>query len=245
LELSEKVQDCLKFQCEIEYITTHKNDIYVVQAKDISKIEVLDKMESKRSITLDGVHRIRKRRNYRERPVFVMDLKRFYLKLLRMCEEVHQEKDRKGPSVTIEDLLECIREYQKELEDFALRHQRFAIIGLCIHAPEELYQQLNHFFDEEPELQARLSKALCENFYKVDIFIAEADTLIAKDKYRIKLCGHDAYGIDTVRTPIWTVYWSMERHEQVVKELVKIGFKSGDSIGIDIDNHCKPTVFRL
>jgi len=245
LKLSEKIQDCLKFQCEIEYIITNKNEIYVVQAKDISTIEVLDKIESKRSITLDGVRRIRKRRNYRERPVFVMDSKSFYLKLLTMCEEMHQTKDRNESSLTIEDLLECIRSYQKDLENFALRHHRFAIIGLCIHAPEELYQQANHFFDEEPEIQARLSKALCENLYKVDTFIAEADTLIAKDKYRIKLCGHDAYGIDTVRIPIWTVYWSMARHEQVVKELVKIGFKTGDSIGIDIDNHCKPTVYRL
>jgi hypothetical protein len=245
LEVSEKIQDSLEFQCEIEYIITNENEIYVVQAKDISKIEVLDKRESERSISLDGVRRIRKRRNYRERPVFVMDSKSFYIKLLSICEEIHQKEDLKEPPPTIDDLLDCIGSYQKELEDFALRHQRFAIMGLSIHAPEELYQQANHSFDDEPEIQTRLSEALRENLYKVDTFIAEADTLIAKDKYRIKLCGHDAYGIDTVRNPIWTVYWSMARHDRVVKELIKIGFKTGDSIGIDIDDNCKPTVYRL
>ena len=61
----------------------------------------------------------------------------------------------------------------------------------------------------------------------------------------VNLCSHDAYGIDTVRNPIWNVYWSVDRHEDVTKEFTRLGFVTGDTIGIDIDADEKPTVFRL
>jgi hypothetical protein len=41
--------------------------------------------------------------------------------------------------------------------------------------------------DDTPEQQAELSKALHNNLYQIDIFLSEADTLIAKDKFRINL----------------------------------------------------------
>ncbi len=82
------------------------------------------------------------------------------------------------------------------------------------------------------------------HLYKIDIFLAEADTLIAKRKFRVNLCSHDAYGIDTVRNPIWSVYWHVERHSAVVNEFLRLGFKTGDTIGIDIDAKGHPIVYR-
>jgi hypothetical protein len=80
--------------------------------------------------------------------------------------------------------------------------------GLAIQDTGDLYQIASHYLDDfTPELQAELSKALHNNLYQIDIFLSEADTLIAKDKFRIGLCSHDAYGIDTVRNPLWSVYW--------------------------------------
>jgi hypothetical protein len=54
LEISQNIQDCLGFPCEIEYIIGEDNQIFVVQAKNISKIEILEQQEEKRSIKLDG-----------------------------------------------------------------------------------------------------------------------------------------------------------------------------------------------
>jgi hypothetical protein len=108
-----------------------------------------------------------------------------------------------------------------------------------------LYQIANHYLDDTPDLQAELSKALHHNLYQIDIFISEADTLIAKDKFRINLCSHDAYGIDTVRNPLWSVYWYVDRHDAVVQEFKRVGFKTGDTVGIDIDVDDKPTIYRL
>ena len=42
LEISKKVQDYLGFKCEIEYIIDKEDQIHVVQAKDISGIEMLE-----------------------------------------------------------------------------------------------------------------------------------------------------------------------------------------------------------
>jgi len=44
---------------------------------------------------------------------------------------------------------------------------------------------------------------------------------------------------------MWSVYWHMQKHDEVVKEFRRLGFKTGDSIGIDIDSEENPTVFRL
>jgi len=243
LEISESIQRILGYRCEIEYVIGGDGTVHVVQARDISHIETLEQKESERSLKLDGVRRVRKRKNYRERPIFVMDNKSFYLDVIGKCEDMIL--GREGPRPGIEDVLQLIRSYESDLESFALRHERFAILGLSIKVPEDLYQIANHYLDEMPDLKKKLSAALYANLYKVDYFLSEADTLIAKDKMRIHLRSHDAYGIDRVRNPIWSVYWFVERQEQVVKEFRRLGFKTGDSVGIDIDPQEKPTIFRL
>ncbi len=243
IELSEKIQENLGHRCEIEYVVSEEGEIYVVQAKDISHIEMLEQKQSDRTIQLDGVRRIRRNHNYRERPVYLMDNKSFYLRIIGMCENI--VLDAKGPKPTIEDVLDIVGVYQSELADFAMRNQRFAVLGLSIQEPEELYQIANHYLEDSPDIQQQLSKALHDNLYKIDYFLSEADTLIAKDKFRVNLCGHDAYGIDTVRNPIWTVYWHMDKHDSVVKDFYGLGFKTGDTVGIEIDSDEKPNVYRL
>ncbi len=243
VQLSKKIEKVLGFQCEIEYIVSSKGDIFVVQAKDISHIETLEQKESERSIRLDGLRRIRKHRNYRERSLFVLDNRSFYINLISQCEDM--VLGCQGPRPKIEDLIATVESYEEQMERFALRHHRYAVLGLSIQEAEDLYQIASHYLDETPELQARLSEALHDNLYKIDIFLAEADTLIAKDKLRINLGSHDAYGIDTVRNPLWSVFWHQEKHDAMVKEFRRIGFKTGDTVGIEIDAEDKPIIYRL
>ena len=243
IELSEKIQENLGHRCEIEYVVSEEGQIYVVQAKDISHIETLEQKQSDRTIRLDGIRRIRKNHNYRERPVYVMDNKSFYLDIIGTCEDLVQGDADDKP--TIADILEIITNYQSAMEDFALKNHRFCILGLSIQEPEELYQIANHYLDDFPDLQQQLAKALHDNLYIIDYFLSEADTLIAKDKFRVNLCGHDAYGIDTVRNPLWSVYWYMDKHDKMVKEFSRLGFKTGDTVGIEIDSDEKPNVYRL
>ena len=240
LKLSESIQQSLGFKCEIEYIISTEGEIHVVQAKDISQIETLEQKESELSIRLDGIRRIRKRRSYRERSVYVMDNRAFYINIVGQCEDLLQA----GKVDNIDTILDSVAAYEEELESFALRHQRFAILGFSIQDSSELYQVANHYLDEYPEAQKQLSKALHNNLYKIDIFLAEADTLIAKHKFRINLCSHDAYGIDSVRNPLWSAYWHADRHDAMVKEFKRLGFKTGDTIGIDIDSENHPIIHR-
>lgn len=243
VQLSKDIQAYLGFRCEIEYIISADGGIHVVQAKDITRIDILEEKESQRSIALDGIRRIRKRRNYRERPVYVMDNKAFYISIISQCEEMvneHAPSNRPG----IDQIIDSIKAYESDFEAFALRHQRYAVLGLAIQDPDDLYQIANHYLDDTPELQAELSKALHNNLYQIDIFLSEADTLMAKDKFRINLCSHDAYGIDTVRNPLWTVYWHVDRQDDVVRDFKRVGFKTGDTVGIAIDVDDNPTVYR-
>ena len=242
LKLSGDIQKSLGFRCEIEYIIATDGEIYVVQAKDISNIETLEEKESQHSIKLDGIRRIRKRRNYRERPVYVMNNKAFYINIISQCEDFVLKNNEATPDIN--EIISSIKAYEKELESFALRHQRFAVLGFSIQDSSELYQIANHYLEESPELQKTLSKALHTNLYKIDIFLAEADTLIAKDKFRINLCSHDAYGIDTVRNPLWSAYWRVDRHDRMVKEFLRLGFRTGDTIGIQIDAEDRPIISR-
>ncbi len=242
-QVSEEIQKYLAFRCEIEYVISRDGTIHVVQAKDISHIETLTQKESERSIKLDGVGRIRKRRNYRERVIYVIDSKALYLNIIDKCEEMLHRLG--GEETHFEDIVAIISSYEAELEAFALKHQRFGVLGLSIKVPEELYQIANHYLDEMPELSKKISKALRDNLYKRDYFLSEADTIIAKDKIRVNLGSHDAYGIDTVRNPIWSLYWNINRHDKIIKEFRRLGFKTGDTIGIDIGADEKPTVFRL
>jgi len=243
LQLSEDIQKYLGYPCEIEFVISEQGEIYVVQAKDISHIETIELKLGERSIHLDGVRRVRRNHNFRERPVYVMDNKTFYLNVINKCEEFVLGTGNSKP--TLEEILEIITLYQAELEAFALKHHRFCVLGLSIQEPEELYQIANHYLDDYPEMQTKLSRALHDNLYKIDYFLSETDTLIAKDKFRLNLCGHDAYGIDTVRNPMWSVYWHMDKHEKMVKHFNKSRFQTGDIVGIEIDSDEKPIVYRL
>lgn len=242
LQISIDIQTYLGCRCEIEYVIATDGTIHPVQAKDISNIDVLEQKESKRSVKLDGLRRIRKRRNYRERPIYVMDNQLFLISIISKCEDFLNGN---AGSTRFEDIIELINAYEAELQDFALRNERFGVLGLSIHDPEDLFQIANHYLDQTPELQEKLSKALNRNIYEIDIFLSEADTLIAKDMFRVNLCSHDAYGISTVRNPIWSLYWYRDRHKQILKEVKRIGFRTGDFIGIDVDSEDKPTAFRL
>jgi len=243
LQLSEDIQKYLGYPCEIEFVISEQGEIYVVQAKDISHIETIELKLGERSIHLDGVRRVRRNHNFRERPVYVMDNKTFYLNVINKCEEFVLGTGNSKP--TLEEILEIITLYQAELEAFALKHHRFCVLGLSIQEPEELYQIANHYLDDYPEMQTKLSRALHDNLYKIDYFLSETDTLIAKDKFRLNLCGHDAYGIDTVRNPMWSVYWHMDKHEKMVKHFNKSRFQTGDIVGIEIDSDERPIVYRL
>ncbi|MGD8944987.1 MAG: hypothetical protein PVJ37_17110, partial [Desulfobacterales bacterium] len=187
LQLSKDIQNRLGHRCEIEYVVSGEGEIYVVQAKDISHIETLEQQQSERSIVMDGIRRIRRNHNYRERPVYVMDNKEFYLKIIGQCEDLVWGRQKSKP--ILDEILEIITRYQTDLENFALKHQRFGILGLSIQEPEELFQIANHYLDDFPDLQSQLSKALHDNLYKIDYFLSEADTLLAKDKFRVNLCG--------------------------------------------------------
>jgi hypothetical protein len=243
LQLSEDIQKYLGYKCEIEFVISEQGEIYVVQAKDISHIEPIELKLGERSVHLDGIRRVRRNHNFRERPVYVMDNKTFYLNIISKCEEFVLGNGDSKP--TLEEILEIITLYQAELKAFALKHHRFCVLGLSIQEPEELYQIANHYLDDYPEMQAKLSRALHDNLYKIDYFLSETDTLIAKDKFRLNLCGHDAYGIDTVRNPMWSVFWQMDKHEKTVKKFKKLKFKTGDTVGIEIDSYEKPIVYRL
>jgi hypothetical protein len=37
----------------------------------------------------------------------------------------------------------------------------------------------------------------------------------------------------------------MDKHDKMVKEFKRLGFKSGDTVGIEIDSDEKPIVYRL
>ncbi len=241
-DLSCDIQHTLGFLCEIEYIISEDSEIHVVQAKDISRIEVLEQKESERSVQLDGIRRIRKRRSYRERPIYVMNNAALYIAIIGLCEEI--VLDGKPMEAGLAEIRALIQNGEAEMEAFAMRHERFAVLGLAIEVPEELYQVASHYLDDTPQYQQALSRLLLEARYQIDFFLSEADTLIAKDKIRINLCSHDAYGIDTVRNPLWSVFWEIARHDRIVNEFKRMGFKTGDHVCVNIDANEKPTVCR-
>ncbi|MDL2320809.1 hypothetical protein LJC47_00465 [Desulfosarcina sp. OttesenSCG-928-B08] len=248
VHLSADIQAYLGFQCEIEYIIDAEGDIYVVQAKDISQIDTLEeKTESTRDIVLDGIRRIRKRRNYRERPLYVMNNHAFYVDVISLCEVALEQMESGSADISriVDPILERIREYEASMENFALSHQRYAILRLSVQDPVELFQIASHYLEDFPEQQKQVSRVLHNNLYQIDIFISEADTLIARDQFHLNLCSHDAYGIDTVRNPVWTAYWHADRHEEMVRAFRQAGFKTDDTVGISIDADDKPTVHRL
>jgi hypothetical protein len=172
-----------------------------------------------------------------------MDTNALYLNIIATCENI--VFDNKPPDKVVEEVLEIMKSFQVELETFALRNERFAILGLSISKSEELYQIANHYLDDMPELQKKIAYELNQNLYHIDFFLSEADTLIAKDRFRINLCSHDAYGIDTVRYPMWNVFWHAEKHDFFTEEFKRLGFSTGDTIGIRINQDDIPTIYRL
>ncbi len=243
LDLSQDIEKLFGFPCEIEYIISEMGEIFVVQAKDISGIEIPEVSPGLPSIKLNGIKRIRKRRHYRERPIYVMDTRKLYRNIISTCEDI--AFNNKSPDKVVKEVQEIIKSFQAELETFALRNERFAILGLAISKSEELYQIANHYLDDLPELQKKIAHELNQNLYKIDFFLSEADTLIAKDRFRINLCSHDAYGIDTVRYPMWNVFWHADKHEFFTEEFKRLGFNTGDTIGIHINHDEIPTIYRL
>ncbi len=243
MAISKEIQELLGFPCEIEYIISEMGEIFVVQAKNISNIEILEQKKGIISIRLNGIKRIRKRRSYRERNIYVMNTKEIYLNVIAKCEEI--VLGGVDPKKGLKDAIKVIRSFQEELETFAMRNERFAILGMSIKEPEELYQIANHYLDDFPELQKEIAKELTNNLYQIDFFLSEADTLIAKDRFRVNLCSHDAYGIDTVRNPMWNVFWHADKHEAFTTRFKELGFSTGDTVGIFINKDEIPTVYRL
>ncbi len=241
--LSQNIEKLLGFPCEIEYIISETGELFVVQAKDISGIEILDVNESIPCIKLNGIKRIRKRRNYRERPIYVMDTRTLYLNIISTCETI--VFDGQSPETVVTEAVDIVKKFQAELEAFALKHERFAVLGMSISKSEELYQIANHYLDDMPELQKKIATELNNNLYQIDFFLSEADTLIAKDRFRINLCSHDAYGIDTVRNPMWNVFWHADKHDFFTQEFKRLGFSTGDTVGIRVDHDEIPMVYRL
>lgn len=243
MAISKEIQELLRFPCEIEYIISETGEIVVVQAKDISNVEILVQKKGIISIQLNGVKRIRKRRSYRERTIYVMNTKELYLNVIAKCELI--VLGGVEPEKGLKEAIQVIRAFQEEIETFAMRHERFAILGMSIKEPEELYQIANHYLDDFPERQKELATELNNNLYQIDFFLSEADTLIAKDRFRVNLCSHDAYGIDTVRNPMWNVFWHADKHGAFTTRFKALGFSTGDTVGIFINKDEIPTVYRL
>jgi hypothetical protein len=44
---------------------------------------------------------------------------------------------------------------------------------------------------------------------------------------------------------MWTAYWHIKRHDRMVREFKRVGFKTDDTVGIDINADEKPVIFRL
>lgn len=242
MSLSIDIEKVLGFSSEIEYIISETGEIHVVQAKDISGIEILGDTRNLPQIKLNGIKRIRKRRHYRERPIYVMDTQQLYLDIISTCEGI--VFDLNSPETALKEAIAIIIEFQADLESFALKHERFAILGLSIKI-DDLYQIANHYLDDTPDLQKTLVHELSNNLYQIDLFLSEADTLIAKDRFRINLCSHDAYGIDSLRNPMWNVFWNADKHDFYRAEFKRLGFSTGDTVGIFLDRDEIPTIYRL
>ena len=243
LELSDTIQRYLGFRCEIEYILDYSGVIHVVQARDISLIDLLEQNRFKQTLRLDGIRRLRKRNNYRERVIYAMDNPSIYERIMAMSSELLREQERVEEKFG--KILKVIEEYEQELEQFSLKYQYYAVLGLKIRIPDELFHKASHCLNELPDYQARLTQVLLENQYQIDYFLSEADTILAKDRLHLNLCTHAAYGVDSVRNPLWFIHWTPEHHDAVVNQFRKLGFKTKDMIGIEISPEERPMVYRL
>ena len=155
IELSETIQRQLGFRCEIEYILDHDGLIHVVQAHDISLIDLLEQNRFEQTLRLDGIRRLRKRSNYRERVIYVIDNPSIYDRIMAMSSELLKEQERVEEKFG--EILKVIEEYEQELEQFSLKYQYYAVLGLKIRIPNELFHKASHCLDELPEYQAWLT----------------------------------------------------------------------------------------
>lgn len=239
LSLSESIEDYLGFSCEIEYVAPDDGSLHVVQAKDISKIETLHSDHTLGALRMDGLRRIRKRRNFRERPIYLMDNETFYADLIAGCLK-------QTPTACSENhFVSRIGDYAADLEDFALRYERFAVFGICMKAADATLRNVYHFLCPPSETGNLAKTKLDRLSVLIDAFLAEADTLILPEQMHLHLCCHAAYGIDAVRNPKWIVFWHEARSAVVMNEIRRIGFKTGDSVAIHVDADDIPTIYRL
>ena len=132
----------------------------------------------------------------------------------------------------MKDLFDIISDYQLNLERFALEYPRFCVLGLSIQEPEELYQIANHYLDDFPELQERLSRALHDNLYKIDYFLSETDTLI-------ELAGE--IGLDRERFAADLASDATEdRLQEEIGLCRRLGMTGFPALVLDIDGSCWP-----
>ena len=66
----------------------------MVQARDISLIDLLEQNRFEQTLRLDGIRRLRKRSNYRERVIYAMDNPSIYERIMAMSSELLKEKHR-------------------------------------------------------------------------------------------------------------------------------------------------------
>lgn len=163
MDLSETIQSQLGFRCEIEYILDHDGLIHVVQASDISLIELFEQNRFEQTLRPYGIRRLRKRCNYRERVIYVMDNPCIYERTMALSLELLHEQGRVEEKFG--EILKVIEEYEQELEQFSLKYQHYVVLALKIRIPDELFHKASHCLDELPEYQARLTQVLLNNQY--------------------------------------------------------------------------------
>ena len=105
----------------------------------------------------------------------MMDSREFYMNIIDKCEDLVHGGQGKKP--TIEEIIKIITSYEKQAETFALSHERFAVVGLSIRAPEELFQIANHYQLVKTEMargQKMASVALIRIFIRCFGLLANA-----------------------------------------------------------------------
>ena len=108
----------------------------MVQACDISLIDLLEQNRFEQTLRLDGIRRFRKWSNYRERMIYAMDNPSIYERIMAMSSELLNEQERVEEKFG--EILKVIEEYEQELEQFSLKYQHYAVLGLKIRIPDEL-----------------------------------------------------------------------------------------------------------
>ena len=92
----------------------------MVQARDISLIDLLEQNRFEQTLRLDGIRRLRKRSNYRERVIYAMDNPSIYERIMVMSSELLKDQERVEEKFG--EILKVIEEYEQELEQFSLKY---------------------------------------------------------------------------------------------------------------------------